>query len=591
MPYSMKRRTYRLAGLGVLAWFVSSTLGSLIWLRIALDDARADFERHGQSLGQTLTQRLNENEAILHGLEALFTALNTLDIDAIHRYAEQMLSRYPHLYTAGYQPRVAKNELPAFEKEQRKVFGADFYVKDFGLAQERRFQPVSARAFYYPVIFMEPDVKEAQPVFGLDVYHDPVLSRTIDIAIAEPRMVASEPFDFIEGGRGYVLFKAVTKVQNRPDLISLLIRADKLLLLEPLEQLTRNHYSISLQHPDYASPQDTARGDIFSKEAMPRPRWVSHVFPEYQYAEKIQSADQPFMLKLAWQTGPEIFSPVPLLSIWVGLGTLCFIACLGYAQLQNVRFAHETARSEIRHERARGHATRFVTFEEMAAGIAHELNDPLGAILSYNQACIRLLQDQPPDLAQISAAMRKAAGEAQRAGEIIQRLRALAKRNMPEPTSVSIQEVTDRVLTRIKEANIAAADISLTCEPGLPRVLADALQMEQVLENLLRNAMEAVRELPNRSGRVDIRAHHWNGQVMLEIADNGPGIDPAILPRLFHPFATSKADGMGLGLALSLAIVESFDGRIELVKRQGRGAVFRISLPAIQSRENPHAAT
>ncbi|MDR2196267.1 MAG: CHASE domain-containing protein, partial [Gallionellaceae bacterium] len=130
----MKHPTYRLAGLGLLAWLVSSALGSLIWLRVALGDVRADFERNGQLLGQTLTQRLNENEAVLHGLEALFSALNTLDIDATHRYAGQMLSRYPHLYTVGYQPRVAKNELPAFEQEQRKVFGADFYVKDFGLA-------------------------------------------------------------------------------------------------------------------------------------------------------------------------------------------------------------------------------------------------------------------------------------------------------------------------------------------------------------------------------------------------------------------------------------------------------------------------
>jgi signal transduction histidine kinase len=480
---------------------------------------------------------------------------------------------------------VAKNELPAFEQEQRKVFGADFYVKDFGLAKERRFQPVSARAFYYPVIFMEPDVKEAQPVFGLDVYHDPVLGRAIDIAIAQQRMVASEPFDFIEGGRGYVLFKVVTKVKNRPDLISLLIRADKLLSLEPLEQLTRNHYSISLRHPDYAA----ARGAIFSKVAMPQPRWVSHVFPEYQYTEKIRSADQPFTLQLVWQTGPEILSPVPLFIIWASMGALCLMASLGYAQLQNARLARDTARSEIRFERERGQATRFVTFEEMAAGIAHELNDPLGAILSYNQACIRLLQDQPPDLAQISAAMGKAANEAQRAGAIIQRLRTLAKRNRPDLSPVSIQEVTARVLTRIKEAHIATAEISFVCEPDLPQVLADALQLEQVLENLLRNAMEAVGELPDQSGRIAIRAHHANGQVMLEIADNGSGIAPAILPRLFHPFATSKADGMGLGLALSLAIVESFDGRIEFVKPQERGAVFRISLPAIQ--ENPHATT
>jgi C4-dicarboxylate-specific signal transduction histidine kinase len=364
-------------------------------------------------------------------------------------------------------------------------------------------------------------------------------------------------------------------------------------LLEPLKQLTRDHYSIFLRHPDYASPQDPARGRVFSKAAPPRPRWVASVFPEYQYTEKIRSADQPFVLNLIWQTGPEALSPAPLFSIWAGMGVLCLAAGLGVAQLQNARLARDAARSEIRHERERGHATRFITFEEMAAGIAHELNDPLGAILSYNQACVRLLRDQPPDLAQISAAMYKAAGEARRAGEIIQRLRALAKRNMPDLAPVSIQEAADRVLARVKEANIATAAISFTCEPGLPRVLADALQMEQVLENLLRNAMEAVSELPDQSGRIAMRAHHSKGQVILEVADNGPGIAPAILPRLFHPFATSKPNGMGLGLALSLAIVESFDGRIELVNRQGeRGAVFRVSLPAIhiQSGENTHAA-
>ena len=575
----MKSRSHWVIVIAFFAWLALGSIASLIWIQFALYGAQKDFQNHGQAIEQTITQRLQQNEAVLNGLEALLTALNSLDIDALHRYANKMLVRYPHLYTIGYQPRVPFNELTKFEQEQRQLISPGFYVKSVDLTGIRKFVPVAPRPFYYPVVFMEPNLKDAQDVYGLDLYQEPVFRENIDKSVGNQGMVSSKPFTLIEGGRGYIFLKTITKMEGRPDLVTLLIRADKL-LTQP--QLNLKRYKVTLQHLDYLRTGATESGNIFTKQAGAQPKWASYFLPEYRYSTDLHISGQPFRLLLTYQTGPEIFSFMPLMVIWFGISVLCLFSGLWYTKLLKARAAHKIALEEIRLERVRGQTTRFITFDEMASGIAHELNQPLGAILSYNQACVRILQEEEPDIQIVIEAMQKAANETYRAGKIIQRLRSLANRNAPELTKTSVEDVINRVLARANETPERKVPIKITCDTSLPRARADSLQLEQVIENLLRNAIDAVKTLSDDSGHVELRAYGMNNLAIVDVIDNGPGVSPILLPKLFHPFVTSKEDGMGLGLALSQTIIESFGGRLEYVERDDSGAIFRISLPTEQ---------
>lgn len=229
------------------------------------------------------------------------------------------------------------------------------------------------------------------------------------------------------------------------------------------------------------------------------------------------------------------------------------------------------------------HVTRLATMGEMAAGIAHEINQPLAAIATYCQACERLLERDDVDLDDVREALRQTAAQALRAGEIIRRLRSLVRNQDTERVPASINALIEELVALIEtDARMHDVRVTFDLAPALPQVLVDRVQIQQVLLNLVRNAIEALQSLP--SGRRDITVRTeavGQEEIEITISDNGPGVDPAILDRMFHPFCTTKPSGTGLGLSISHTIVHAHKGTLSYRANVPNGACFIVRLPVL----------
>ncbi len=229
--------------------------------------------------------------------------------------------------------------------------------------------------------------------------------------------------------------------------------------------------------------------------------------------------------------------------------------------------------------------SRLATIGEMAAGVAHELNQPLTAIANYAHACERLLSRPGADPEEIRAAMREIAGQAVRAGDILRRLRGLAQaqpaRRERADLNANIDAIRDFLLA---DGHIYHAQVRFQLAEQLPPVSIDRSQIQHVILNLVRNGLEApaeagapTRELIVRTGLAP------DGDIEITVLDNGPGFSPQALERLFDPFFSTKAEGTGLGLAISNTLVRAHGGSLSYRPNVPRGACFSIRLPAESS--------
>ncbi len=228
------------------------------------------------------------------------------------------------------------------------------------------------------------------------------------------------------------------------------------------------------------------------------------------------------------------------------------------------------------------HTARLVNLAEAATTLAHELNQPLNAILGYNAACLRLLDEGDADPGELAAAMEKCRIQAVRAGDIIQRIRELTRKRTPTLSPCDLNAMLEEVLGWLAddlERNAVRVDLHLA--DGLPRVRVDRILVEQVMLNLVNNAMEAMAAVPpeRRAIRVVTERVGVDG-VRITIADRGPGIPPEHAARMFTPFFTTKVQGLGLGLAICRSVVEMHGGRLWHESRPEGGTAFHFSLPA-----------
>jgi two-component system sensor kinase FixL len=227
------------------------------------------------------------------------------------------------------------------------------------------------------------------------------------------------------------------------------------------------------------------------------------------------------------------------------------------------------------------HVSRLAAIGEMATGLAHELNQPLAAIANYAQACERLLGMAQPDVEEVRAALRQITAQAVRAGDIISRLRGLtrARDSNYERCDVNalIRELAD-LLDSDARAHNAHCRIELADGPAPAHL--DRAQIQQVILALVRNAFEALQASPCGAREVWVRtARAPDGDILIEVSDNGPGVSAEIAARLFEPFCTTKASGTGLGLASSRTIARAHRGTLDY--RPGEpGACFILRLPA-----------
>ena len=227
------------------------------------------------------------------------------------------------------------------------------------------------------------------------------------------------------------------------------------------------------------------------------------------------------------------------------------------------------------------HISRLATLGEMATGIAHELNQPLSAITTYAHAGQRMLGAPEPDLAQLSEALEQIAAQGLRAGETIRRLRGLLRDRPTVREIANISEVIGELiaLTRV-HARLNDIHMRLELAPQPLLVSIDRAQIQQVLLNLIHNAIEALQEVSSEGRSIVIASRPLGArEVEVAVADSGPGVAPAIMSRLFHPFCTTKPAGTGLGLAVSRTIVKAHDGELNYRPNTPAGALFYFQLP------------
>lgn len=233
------------------------------------------------------------------------------------------------------------------------------------------------------------------------------------------------------------------------------------------------------------------------------------------------------------------------------------------------------------------HVSRLTAMGEMASSLAHELNQPLSAIASYMKGSVTLIDAPDPDLSKIRSALDRAGDQALRAGDIIKKLREFVAKGETEHTledpAKLMEEASALALVGVKDQDV---HVDLRFGRNLGQVVVDKIQVQQVALNLIRNAIDAMSESPRRKLEIHV-ALEDAGTVRVDVVDTGPGLDPGVRDRLFQPFVTTKATGMGVGLSISRTIIEAHGGRIWAEDNPGGGAIFAFTLPRADG-ERPH---
>jgi len=240
----------------------------------------------------------------------------------------------------------------------------------------------------------------------------------------------------------------------------------------------------------------------------------------------------------------------------------------------------EAALQITRTELAR--VVRITTIGELTASIAHEVNQPLAAVVANADACVAWLSHQSPNLVEARAAAERTTQGATRASEVIVRIRSLISKATPEKTQVQINNVIEETVA-LAEGQAARNDVSVAVElaPGLPVVLGDSIQLQQVILNLLMNGIEAMTTVAGRPKLLVVRSQMQDAsQIRVSVEDSGVGVSAEVMPRLFEPFFTTRSKGMGMGLPISRSIIEAHGGRLWAESNGSQGSIFQFTLPS-----------
>jgi C4-dicarboxylate-specific signal transduction histidine kinase len=240
----------------------------------------------------------------------------------------------------------------------------------------------------------------------------------------------------------------------------------------------------------------------------------------------------------------------------------------------------EEALQVTRTELAR--VVRITTIGELTASIAHEVNQPLAAVVANADACVAWLARQHPDLVEARAAAERATQGATRASEVIARIRSLITKATPEKSRLQINQVIEQTAALAAgQASRNEVAVKLELAPELPPVLGDSIQLQQVIVNLLMNGIEAMSGVTDRPRTLRVRSESQkNGQIKVSVQDSGIGLSADVMGHLFEPFFTTRQKGMGMGLPISRSIVEAHGGKLWAESNGSGGAIFQFTLPS-----------
>lgn len=242
---------------------------------------------------------------------------------------------------------------------------------------------------------------------------------------------------------------------------------------------------------------------------------------------------------------------------------------------------HRAEKAMLKLQTELAHVARAATLGELAASIAHEVNQPLAAVITNGHACLRWLAQKPLDLGEAAAATARIVRDAKRASEVIARTRAFLQRGTRQVAPIDINEAISEMIAMV-QAEIRSREVSSHIAPAehLPPVVADRIQLQQVILNLVMNALDAMSSITDRARTLQIAVHrHDMNALRVAVSDSGIGLDDAQRERVFDAFYTSKPHGIGLGLAISRSIVEAHGGSLWVTRNDSHGETFHFTLP------------
>lgn len=271
----------------------------------------------------------------------------------------------------------------------------------------------------------------------------------------------------------------------------------------------------------------------------------------------------------------EVYQAKRLAQVITGLVVLLLVLSLLYWRLRERRLAEQRQRAQ---EAQLQHAARLASLGELASTLAHELGQPLMALSSYAVAAQRFAQQSSRDL--LHQTLKEIQVQARRAADIVARMRGFVRQRSRGQERCEIPDIVTSVLALVApEIRKLKSAIELDLPATLPAVCGDRLLLEQLLLNLLMNALQAMKDVDEGGRRITLRARAEGAAVKLEVQDTGPGIAADVVPRIFEPFFTTKADGLGVGLKICRSIAESHGGRLAHASPPGCGALFILTLP------------
>jgi PAS domain S-box-containing protein len=302
-----------------------------------------------------------------------------------------------------------------------------------------------------------------------------------------------------------------------------------------------------------------------------------------RFEAALQGMPQYFTWQSLHKDGSIVDLDVMLKAVRVGERRFVLATLLDITDRQRAEMELRKAEKDVSEAREHlAHMARLSTMGEMAAGIAHEINQPLAAISTYAQACKRILQRENVSPGDLLEPLDKIAIQAMRAGDVIRRLRSFVKKS---DSGVEILNCNQLVRDIVKLAEVDARKfdipVELNLQERLPQLRVDPVQIQQVILNLIRNALESMEDTPRELARVVLTTELTaSGHVEIRVSDRGPGLSEDGLKRIFHPFFTTKASGMGMGLSISQSIVRAHGGNLFAYNNPTRGATFVVVLPA-----------
>jgi C4-dicarboxylate-specific signal transduction histidine kinase len=287
----------------------------------------------------------------------------------------------------------------------------------------------------------------------------------------------------------------------------------------------------------------------------------------------------------------DYFFTAPLFTLGMNQ-TLDFVAPVAYVatafvitrlmakvrkSMQDQRRAEETLR---RSQAELAHVTRVMTMGELAASIAHEINQPLSAIVNNGSACLRWLAGDSPNLDEAREAARRIVRDGNRAGDVMTRIRAFLRKTDTGKTRLDINQIIEEVLILTQDEAVGrGVTLRLDLAEDVPQVLGDRVQLQQVILNLVMNGVEATASVTDRPREVRLSSRqHESDKVLVAVEDSGVGIDDQSMQKIFDAFYTTKSQGMGMGLAISRSIIEDHGGQLSATSNNGSGTTFQFTL-------------